>query len=141
MPKSAISTVTEFCPAVIEVNAPRLPGNTSVTVNDGVQMLGFGVGVAGGVGVGVGVGVNVGLGVGVGTGVGVGVGLGTGVRVGVGEGKGVSVGEGNGVGAGVGVGVGEGPLAAYIVITPDSGIAVVRDWPVRIETLARFTSY
>lgn len=80
-----MSTVTEFGPAVIDVNAFKLPGNTSVTVSDGVQMPGFGVGVGVGVTVGVGVGVTVGVGVGVGVGVTVGVGLGVGVGVGVGD--------------------------------------------------------
>lgn len=82
-----MSTVTEFGPAVIDVNAFKLPGNTSVTVSDGVQMPGIGVGVGVGVtvGVGVGVGVTVGVGVGVGVTVGVGVGVGLGVGVGVGD--------------------------------------------------------
>ena len=47
---AAISTVTEFCPAVIASKAPRLPGVTSVIVRDGVQILRFGVGVGVGVG-------------------------------------------------------------------------------------------
>jgi len=62
-PPSAISTVTEFCPAVIDVKPFRLPGYTSVTVKEGVQALGSGVGVGGGVGGG-GVGVTGGVGVG-----------------------------------------------------------------------------
>ena len=55
---SFISTVTEPDPAVIDWNAAELPGNTSVTVNTGVQVPpGPGVGVGLGVGAGVGVGV------------------------------------------------------------------------------------
>ena len=46
----AASTVTEFGPAVIASNAPRLPCETSVTVSVGVQT--FGSGVGDGVGVG-----------------------------------------------------------------------------------------
>jgi hypothetical protein len=76
IPESAMSTVTEFGPAVIDVKAFKLPGNTSVTVIVGVHTPGFGVGVAVGVGVGVAVGEGVGVGVGVAVGVGVGVGVG-----------------------------------------------------------------
>lgn len=93
------STVTVPGPAVIDVNAAALPGNTSVTVSVGVQnALGVGVGV-GGIGVGVGVG---------GTGVGVG---GTGVGVG---GTGVGVG-------GTGVGVGDDPsvfVKVHVTVSP-----------------------
>lgn len=87
---SAISTVTEFIPAVIDVKSPRLPGNTSVTVIDGVQLPEIGVCVGKGetVGVGVEVAVGEGVGVGVGTGVTVAVGVETGVIVGVGVGVG-----------------------------------------------------
>lgn len=46
----AASTVTAFCPAVIASKDERLPGDTSVTVSVGVQMLRFGVGVGVGVG-------------------------------------------------------------------------------------------
>ena len=59
-PPLATSTVTEFGPAVIELNAFTLPGINSVTVSDGVQTPGFGVGVGVGVTVGVAVGVGVG---------------------------------------------------------------------------------
>jgi hypothetical protein len=85
-PELTGSTVTEFNPELIDWNAPRLPGNTSVTVSVGVQTPGFGVGVGVAVGVGVGVGVAVGVGVGVGVTVGVGVGVAVGVGVGVGGG-------------------------------------------------------
>ena len=78
MPKSAITTDTEFGPVVTE-NTGRLPGIISVTISDGVQIPGLGVGV----GVGVGTGVDVGAGVGVNVGVGVGVDVG--VAVGVGD--------------------------------------------------------
>jgi len=102
IPELTGSTVTEFGPAVIAENARRLPGTTSVTVSDGVQMLRSGVGV--GMGVGVGVAVGVGLGAGVGVAVGTGVTVGAGVGVAVGVGVGVAVGAGVGVGVGVGIG-------------------------------------
>ena len=101
-PVSAISTVTEFRPAVMDVKAPRLPGNTSDTLREGTQPPGDPVGVGVGLGIGVEVGPGVGLGVGVCTGVGVADGTGVGVSVGVAEGVGVRV--------GVAVGEGTGPL-------------------------------
>lgn len=52
IPVSAISTVIEFWPAEIDVNAARLPGNTSVTINDGVQVPGVKIGEGVGNGVG-----------------------------------------------------------------------------------------
>jgi hypothetical protein len=94
IPELTGSTVTEFGPAVIAENAMRLPGTTSVTVSDGVQMLRSGVGVGTGVGVGVAVGTGLGVGVAVALGVGVTVGVGVGVAVGAGVGVGVGVGIG-----------------------------------------------
>jgi hypothetical protein len=88
IPTLAGSTVTEFCPAVMDVNAFRLPGLTSVMVSEGVHTPGFGVGVAVGVGDAVGVAVGVGVAVAVGEGVivGVTVAVGVGLTVGVGDG-------------------------------------------------------
>lgn len=91
IPELTGSIVTEFGPAVIAENARRLPGTTSVTVSDGVQMLRSGVGVGTGVGVGVAVGAGPGVGVAVALGVGVTVGVGVGVAVGAGVGVGVGV--------------------------------------------------